>query len=36
MPSDGGPTGEMTDSLADISDADRLVAEIGRLRAQIA
>jgi diguanylate cyclase (GGDEF)-like protein len=26
----------MTDSLADISDADRLVAEIGRLRAQIA
>jgi len=36
MPSDGGPTGEMTDSLADISDADRLLAEIGRLRAQIA
>jgi diguanylate cyclase (GGDEF)-like protein len=26
----------MSDSLADISDADRLVAEIGRLRAQIA
>ncbi|HYU95029.1 MAG TPA: GGDEF domain-containing protein [Sphingomicrobium sp.] len=26
----------MTDSLADISDADRLLAEIGRLRAQIA
>jgi len=36
MPSDGGPTGEMTDSLADISNADRLLAEIGRLRAQIA
>ena len=26
----------MTDSIADISDADRLLAEIGRLRAQIA
>ena len=35
MQSDGGPAGEMTNSVTDIADADRLMAEIGRLRAQI-
>jgi diguanylate cyclase (GGDEF)-like protein len=29
-------SGNMTNSVADISDADRLLAEVGRLRAQIA
>ena len=31
-----GCSGDMTDRVADITDADRLLAEIGRLRAQIA
>ena len=35
MQSDGGPAGEMTNSVTDIADADSLMAEIGRLRAQI-
>lgn len=32
----GGTTREMTESVANIADADRLLAEIGRLRSQIA
>ena len=36
MPTSGGSTGHMTDSVTEISDAERLLAEIGRLRAQIA
>ena len=36
MPDGKGCSGTMTDSVTDISDADRLMAEIGRLRAQIA
>jgi diguanylate cyclase (GGDEF)-like protein len=35
MPTGEGCSGVMTDSVADISDADRLLAEVGRLRAQI-
>ena len=36
MPTGEECSGDMTDSVADISNADRLLAEIGRLRAQIA
>lgn len=36
MPNGEGCSGDMTNSLAEISDADRLLAEVGRLRAQIA
>lgn len=36
MPSEGELTRDMIEKVTDISDADRLLAEIGRLRAQIA
>ena len=36
MSSSGGKSDAMSDNVTDITDSDRLVAEIGRLRAQIA